>query len=63
VNTSKLALSGVIVKVLGSAVMAGAVAVPLLPKETAADAEMLAWREVAACTKLPLMTCAVAVSV
>ncbi len=33
-NTSALALSGVIVKVLGSAVMAGDVAVPLLPSVT-----------------------------
>ena len=63
VNNSALALSGVIVKVLGSAVMAGAVAVPLLPSCTAATDEMLARRVVAACTKVPLMTCAVAVSV
>lgn len=62
VITSKLALSGVIIKLLGSALITGAVAVPLLPKGTAATTETVAWRVLAACTKLALITCTVAVS-
>jgi hypothetical protein len=52
----------VIIKLLGSALITGAVAVPLLPKGTAATTETVAWRVLAACTKLPLITCTVAVS-
>ena len=42
VNTSALALSGVIVNVCGSCTIAGAVAVPLLPSCTASTAETVA---------------------
>jgi hypothetical protein len=63
VNTSELALSGAIVKLLGNALITGAVAVPLLPKGTAATAETVASRVLAACTRLPLSTCTVAMSV
>ena len=63
VKTSKLALSGDIVSICGNCKITGAVAVPLLPNCTAATAETVACSVVAACTKVPLTTCTVAVSV